>query len=216
MASWITFDCFGTLVDWHAGFDSILAPLAGARTPALLDAYHRVEPLTQAEEPHRCYKDVLAVSLRSAAHEVGVPMSEVQARALSDSWRRLPVFQDVEPMLAALRASGFSLGVLTNCDDDLFAQTQRTFVRPFDSVVTAEQVGTYKPALGHFRRFADRVQPDAWIHVACSWRHDIEPAHQFGIPRIWLDRDRTGDDPAVASAHIQSAAEVAAAIESLL
>jgi 2-haloacid dehalogenase len=216
MASWITFDCFGTLIDWHAGFDRILEPLAGKRTPALLSAYHRIEALVEAEQPHRSYKDVLAASLLTAANEVGVSMSAVQAMVLSDSWQQLPVFPDVEPMLARLRASGYKLGVLTNCDEDLFAQTQRAFVKPFDMVITAEQVRSYKPSPAHFHRFADRAQPDAWIHVACSWRHDIAPAHRLGIPRIWLDRDSTGDDSAAASAHIRSAGEVAAAIEGLL
>src|SRR5882672_5208699 len=111
----------------------------------------------QQQQPHRCYKDVLAVSLLRAANEVGVPMSVAHATALPRSWERLPVFPDVEPMLAALRGSGYRLGVLTNCDDDLFARTQRVFARPFDMVITAEQVMAYKPSLAHFLRFADRA-----------------------------------------------------------
>lgn len=218
MASWITFDCFGTLVDWNAGFASILAPLAGDKTPALLSAYHRFERQVEAERPHRLYKDVLTTSLVRAAHEVGVPMSEKQAGTLPASWDRLPVFGDVEPMLAALRAAGYKLAVLTNCDDDLFAQTQGMFVRPFDMVVTAEQVRDYKPSLTHFRRFEDLASPDDWIHVASSWHHDIAPARRFGIKRIWLDRDKAGPSEPLdegasgATARIESASEVLAAI----
>src|SRR5260221_4584039 len=216
MSTWITFDCFGTLIDWNAGFASILAPLGGARTPALVNAYHRFERLVETEKPHRLYKDVLVTSLLRAAGEVGVPISESQARSLPDSWDQLRVFADVDPMLAALRGSHYRLGVLTNCDDDLFARTERAFARPFDLVVTAEQVCDYKPSLAHFRRFAAVAMPAQWVHVACSWRHDIAPAHQMGIRRIWLDRDLTSDDALIASARIESAADVGAAIASVL
>jgi 2-haloacid dehalogenase len=216
MAAWITFDCFGTLVDWNAGFTSILAPLACEKTPALLKAYHRFERRLESEKPHRLYKDVLSASLQHAAGEVGVGISEQQARVLPDSWEQLPVFADVEPMLAALRESDYRLAVLTNCDDDLFAQTQRAFARPFDMVITAQQVRDYKPSLTHFRRFAELARPDDWVHVACSWHHDIAPSSRMGIKRIWLDRDRTGDAADAASAHIHSAADVAPAVARLL
>jgi 2-haloacid dehalogenase len=213
--AWITFDCFGTLIDWNTGFASILAPLAGANTAALLRAYHRVERLVECQQPHRPYKDVLSASVLQAANEVGAVISEQNARVLPDSWGQLPVFADVEPMLAALRASDYRLAVLTNCDDDLFAQTHGAFARPFDMVITAQQVRDYKPSLTHFRRFAEVVRPDDWIHVACSWHHDIAPARRMGIKRIWLDRDRTGESADAASAHIHSAADVAAAIAGL-
>jgi 2-haloacid dehalogenase len=212
---WITFDCFGTLVDWNSGFASILRPLAGDRTPALLAAYHRCERSVEAQKPHRLYREVLAVSLLRAAREVGVPVSGSQARALPASWEQLPVFADVEPMLAALRQTGYRLAALTNCDDELFAQTERGFARPFDLVVTAERVRDYKPSLAHFRRFAELARPDDWIHVACSWHHDIAPASQMGIKRIWLDRDNTGEDASTASARVQSAVEVAPTIARL-
>ena len=216
MAAWVTFDCFGTLIDWNSGFASILAPFARDKTPALLKAYHRFERLVETEKPHRSYKDVLVTSLLRAAGEVGASISRTQAQSLPDSWSQLPVFADVEPMLTALRGAHYRLGVLTNCDDDLFSRTQQAFARPFDMVVTAEQVRDYKPSLTHFRRFEHLASPDAWIHVACSWHHDIAPARQFGIKCIWLDRDGTGEDSAMASARIQSAADVAATIASLL
>jgi 2-haloacid dehalogenase len=212
---WVTFDCFGTLVNWNAGFAAILRPLAGDRTAALLAAYHRAERAVEAETPYRLYRDVLAESLRRAAVDTGTAVSDHQAGTLPASWDRLPVFADVEPMLASLRASGYSTGVLTNCDDDLFAITERAFLSPFDIVVSAEQVRNYKPSLAHFRRFAALAAPDDWVHVACSWYHDIVPARECGVKRIWLDRDRTGEDPAAASAYVTSAAEVFAAMKGL-
>jgi 2-haloacid dehalogenase len=91
--------------------------------------------------------------------------------------------------------------MLTNCDNDLFARTLESFpVRP-DLVVTAERVGSYKPALGHFLQFEREtgVARDNWVHTACSWIHDIAPARELGLKRIWIDRDRTGHDPAAAT-----------------
>ena len=214
---WVTFDCFGTLVDWHAGFSAILTPLVGARTPDVLDAYHRFERQLEAETPHRPYKDVLTDALLRAADHVGVPLSRSQARRLPDSWGTLPVFDDVEPMLGGLRAAGSRLAVLTNCDEDLFAQTQGGFREPFDLVVTAERVRDYKPSPTHFRVFSrsSGVKDADWIHVACSWYHDIAPARDLGIKRVWLDRDRTGEDAATASVRIQSAREVCDAVAGL-
>ena len=150
---WVTFDCFGTLVDWHTGFAAIVRPLAGERTADLLRAYHRFERLLEQESPHRLYRDVLATALKRAADEIGLPLSDAEARRLPEAWGSQPVFADVEPMLAALRQSGCRLAVLTNCDDDLFAETHRAFRERFDLVVTAERVRDYKPSLAHFRYF---------------------------------------------------------------
>jgi len=214
---WVTFDCFGTLVDWHNGFAAIVRTVGGDRTPELLQAYHRFERLLEQEAPHRLYRDVLSGALQRAAGEIGLTMSDADARRLPEAWGTLPVFGDVEPMLASLRRAGCRLAVLTNCDDDLFQATERGFRERFDRVITAERVRDYKPALAHFRYFARSTgaSPDRWIHVACSWYHDIAPARELALRRVWLDRDRTGEDPSSASAYVQSAAEVPDAVASL-
>jgi 2-haloacid dehalogenase len=214
---WVTFDCFGTLVDWHRGFAAIVKPLAGDRTGELLQAYHRIEPTLESESPHRLYKDVLATGLKRAADQIGLPIEESDARRLPDAWGTQPVFADVEPMLAALRKTGCRLAVLTNCDDDLFEQTHRTFRRRFDLVVTAERVRDYKPSPAHFRYFrrSTGVSPSQWVHVACSFFHDIAPTREIGIRSVWLDRDRTGEDPASASAYVHAGADVPAAVEKM-
>src|SRR5713101_7676917 len=103
---WVTFDCFGTMVDWLSGFSAILAPLFGDKTADVMRAYDRFERLLEMETPHRLYKDVLTAGLLCAAEEVGVPLSESQALRLPQQWGTLPVFADVEPMLAGLRADG--------------------------------------------------------------------------------------------------------------
>jgi FMN phosphatase YigB (HAD superfamily) len=121
-------------------------------------------------------------------------------------------FDDVECMLAELRANGFRLAVLTNSDDEWFEKTHRTFRRPFDLFVTSERVRGYKPAQWHFRAFEQltRVSRRDWVHVASSWHHDIAPAKAFGLNRVWLDRARTSKDPS-GSVHVYNAAEAAAA-----
>ena len=215
---WVTFDCFGTLVDWHNGFTAIVRPFAGERTADLLRAYHRFEPLLEQESPHRLYKDVLATGLMRAADEIGLPLSESDARRLPQAWGTQPVFGDVEPMLESLRHAGCRLAVLTNCDDDLFEETHRAFRQRFDLVVTAERVRDYKPSPAHFRYFrrSTGVTRARWIHVACSWYHDIAPTRELAVRCVWLDRDRTGEDPSSASAYVQSAAAVPDAVVELL
>jgi 2-haloacid dehalogenase len=211
---WVTFDCFGTLVDWHSGFAAILRPITGERTAELLRAYHAFERQIEAERPSRLYADVLAAALLLAAQKIGLPLSESQANSLPQAWGSLPIFPDVEPELAALRKAGCKLGVLTNCDEALFEQTRLSFGESFDAVVTAERVQDYKPSLSHFRFFSRTSSVDHvdWVHVACSWFHDIAPAREFGIRRIWLDRDRTGEDAAAASLRLTSAKGLADAI----
>lgn len=211
---WITFDCFGTLVDWHTGFANILRPLAGDRVGELIAAYHRYERPLEQERPHRLYADVLREGVSRAAREIGLAVSASAVEALPANWGTQPVFSDVEPTFAALRAAGWKLAVLTNCDRALFAQTQRGFRQPFDLVVTAEEVKDYKPSLAHFRHFwrVSGVERGNWVHAACSFYHDICPAREMDVARIWVDRDRTGDDPAVATAQIESLAELPATV----
>jgi 2-haloacid dehalogenase len=215
---WISFDCFGTLIDWHAGYRAILAPIAGGRTAELIAAYHDRERTLEAERPHRLYRDVLTAGLEQAARQIGLALPPDEADVIARRWGQLPFYDDVARALSELRAGGFKIGILTNCDDDLFARTLERFPGPHpDLVVTAQQVGSYKPDLGHFRQFErlTGVAHPNWVHAACSWFHDIEPARRIGITRIWVDRDRTGHDPAAASrvlANVQDLAAVAGAL----
>ena len=216
--SWVTFDCFGTLVDWNAGFTAILTPIAGHRTADLLRAYHGFERQLEADRPHRSYREVLATSLSLAAKKVDVALPESQTSILAQAWSSLPVFPDVEPALAKLRSTGYNLAVLTNCDDGLFEQVHRGFQIPFDCVVTAERVCDYKPSLAHFRFFSrvSGIDHHRWVHVACSWFHDIRPAYEFGVPRIWLDRERTGEDASLASRRISSAEDLVESVRQVM
>jgi 2-haloacid dehalogenase len=198
---WVTFDCFGTLVDWHSGYRKILNPIAGDRTDALIRAYHEFERAIEAERPHRLYKDVLTAGLEQAAGKIGLALPKGEADVIVRKWGEQPFYGDVAAALGALRAAGWKLAMLTNCDNDLFAKTLAKFPVKPDLAVTAEMVGSYKPELGHFKRFQQEsgVERRNWIHAACSWFHDVAPARRMGVKRIWVDRDKTGDDPAAAT-----------------
>jgi 2-haloacid dehalogenase len=210
---WITFDCFGTLVDWQTGFADAIRPFAGARTDDVVRAYHAHEAVVEREKPHRPYKEVLVAALARTAREFDLTLSVDAVRALPAAWASMRVFADVEPMLGELRQRGWRLAVLTNCDEDLFAMTHMQFRAPFDLVLTAERIRGYKPAAWHFLAFerVTRVDRRDWVHVANSWYHDIAPARALGIQHVWLDRDRTGESGVPALAHVHSAFEVAQA-----
>jgi FMN phosphatase YigB (HAD superfamily) len=146
-----------------------------------------------------------------------VPRLPAEARGQTVERRRVPLqpFSDVEPLLAELRRRGYKLGVLTNCDDAQFEAAHRVFRRPFDLFVTAERIRAHKPDLWHFRAFQKltQVRKDDWVHIASDWQHDIVPAESFGIQRVWLDREVTGEDPARATAHVHTAAEAVRAVD---
>ena len=118
----------------------------------------------------------------------------------------MPLFDDVAEALSTLVSFGWRLAILTNCDDDLFALTAAQLPVPFEVVVTAEQVRSYKPDLGHFRRFAELTgaTSENWIHVANSWVHDVLPAARMGLRSVWVDRDHTGHPAKFAERRVTS------------
>jgi len=127
------------------------------------------------------------------------------------------LFDDVEGMLAELRAKGFRLGVLTNGGDEAFEIAHRTFQRPFDLFVTSDRVRGHKPAPWHFRAFELMTHASRrdWVHVASSWHHDIEPARTFGVNRVWLDRKRNGGPASAGQVRVYSATEAASVVTGL-
>jgi 2-haloacid dehalogenase len=191
---WLTFDCYGTIADWNTCMREALEPVAGARAGALLTAYHQAELVLEAAPSWRPYRDVLTAGLALAARRAGVPLSGEATGAFVAAWPRMTVFPDAGPALSELVADGWRLAILTNCDDDLFASTAPRLPAPFDVVVTAEQVRSYKPDLAHFRKFAEitGATSENWIHIANSWVHDILPSARMGLRSIWVDRDLTG------------------------
>src|SRR5215469_16506553 len=116
---WVTFDCFGTLVDWHSGYRKILSPIAGGRTDELIRAYHEFERVLERERPHRLYKDVLTAGLTQAAGKIGLALPKGEADVIVRRWGEQPFYGDVGVALGALHKAGWKLAMLTNCDNDL-------------------------------------------------------------------------------------------------
>ncbi len=190
---WLSFDCYGTLIDWETGILGYLRPLLRAKGCAFTDAqilalYSEVEPRQQAGN-YRCYREVLAGVVRDFARELRFEVSESEANGLAESIRGWQPFSDT---VAGLRRLHFryKLAVLSNIDDDLFAGTAPKLEVPFDAVVTAQQVHSYKPSLNNFeallRRYA--IPRERLLHVAESLYHDVVPAQSLGIATVWVNR----------------------------
>ncbi|MEO3875104.1 HAD-IA family hydrolase [Nonomuraea sp. B12E4] len=195
---WVTFDCYGTLVDWRHGIRTsaeLIAPGQGAR---LLEAYNRHEHAVESESPALRYREVLAETLRRACAEEKVDLAVDDASVLAATLPYWPVFPEAGAELSALREAGWKLALLTNCDRDLVAETRRRLPVPFEAVVTAEDAGAYKPDLAHFELFRRSYEPEVWVHVAQSYFHDMVPAHRLGLHRIWINRlGEQAPDPSI-------------------
>jgi 2-haloacid dehalogenase len=215
MTRWATFDCFGTLVDWRHGIATGIELLFPGRGAELLEVYNRIEPQVQAEQPVRRYREVLAESLRRTAAEAGVELVPDDASVLGTGLPYWPVFPDVRPALTALREAGWRLALLTNCDRDLIGETQRRLVVPIDAIVTAEDVGSYKPGHAHFTRFAASFDAsrENWVHVAQSHFHDMVPAQALDIRRVWINRHAEPHDPSIADAVLPGLDDLVATVE---
>jgi 2-haloacid dehalogenase len=212
---WATFDCFGTLVDWRHGIATSAELLFPGRGAALLDVYNRHEPQVQAQGPGTRYRDVVAEALRRACRDSELSLNEDDAAILGCTMPFWPVFSDVAASLRELREAGWRLALLTNCDNDIIGQTQRRLGVPIDAIVTAENVGSYKPAHNHFTRFEESfgASPGRWVHVAQSYFHDMIPAHQLGIPSVWVNRLGQDDDPSIVDAVLPDLNGLTAAVE---
>jgi 2-haloacid dehalogenase len=215
MTRWATFDCFGTLVDWRHGIATGIELLFPGRGAQLLEVYNRIEPQVQAEQPVRRYREVLAESLRRTAAEAGVELVPDDASVLGTGLPYWPVFPDARPALAALREAGWRIALLTNCDRDLIAETQRRLVVPIDATVTAEDVGSYKPGHAHFTRFASSfgASRENWVHIAQSHFHDMVPARALDIRRVWINRHADPSDPSIADAVLPGLDDLVATVE---
>jgi 2-haloacid dehalogenase len=196
---WATFDCYGTLIDWNGGIRGELERLFGVEdAPRLLERYHQLEPQVQAEE-YRSYAEVLTLALMRLAEEESLAIPEGEADALARSLPTWEPFSEVPAALEELRRRGWKLAILSNSDRELIAASQERSGVPFELTVVAEDVGSYKPAHGHWERFREQTAAEegAHIHVAASLFHDIAPANELGIRSVWINRlgERPGPAP---------------------
>jgi 2-haloacid dehalogenase len=187
----MTFDCYGTLIDWETGLLAALRPIAGDHDDeALLETFARHESALEAG-PYMTYREVLAGSLRAMGADLGFEPTDEQVAAFAGSVGDWPAFPDSPGALAALEQR-FRLGVITNCDDDLFARSNERLQVEFDWIVTAQQARGYKPHPEPFALAAERIDVplERVLHVAQSLYHDHVPAKAAGRTTVWVDRRR--------------------------
>lgn len=208
---WITFDCYGTLLDWQTAFRRILGPVAQGRLEELVHGFHAVEPDVEREMPTASYRQILREGVRRAAVKSGVALADPDFDLLATNWHVVQPFDDTVAALTELHRQGWKLGILTNCDVDMFESTRAALGVEIDLVVTAEEVGSYKPHPGHFVEFERRTGVDRahWVHAAVSWWHDMLPARDLGLRRVWVDREDSGNDPSVVTARVRDMAGLA-------
>jgi len=187
----LTFDCYGTLISWAEGLETSLSAVFGdelrPHLSRLFGEYVRLEAEVEAES-YRSYREVLGEVVRRLGNVFDVPLSPDKANRLAADLPHWSPFADTVDALRRLKER-FRLGVLSNVDRDLFEGTAERLVVPFDFVVTAEDVQSYKPRLGHFDRLlSDFTSKDRVLHVAQSLFHDGAPANQLGIAFAWINR----------------------------
>jgi 2-haloacid dehalogenase len=195
----LTFDCYGTLIDWETGILRALRTALGRRARALGDddllaQFGRHEAAAEAGA-YLPYRAVLARTAEAIASELDAPMAAGVAQAFGESVGDWPAFADSGEALRLLQ-NRFRLGVITNCDDDLFARSNERLGVTFEWVVTAQQVGSYKPNPRNFEVAFERigVPRERILHVAQSLFHDHVPAKRLGLATAWINRrhDRPG------------------------
>lgn len=193
----LTFDCYGTLIDWEQGILSVLRPWAvrhalDTTDVQLLDVFSQAEHRCQEATPSALYPDILrAVHVRLATH-FGLSSLEDDADALAASIKDWPAFEDSPAALATLKRH-YKLLILSNIDKSSFAHSNVKLGVEFDAIITAEDVGSYKPAPGHFQRAFEvlakmEIARHEILHVAQSLFHDHVPAKALGLSTVWVDR----------------------------
>jgi len=189
----LTFDCYGTLIDWETGITEALTNVCRAHgihadANELLGHFGAVEHTVQ-DGPFRTYREVLHETMRGVGSRLGFEATDEECRGFAASVGDWPPFPDTVAALERL-AARYKLAIVSNVDDDLFAGSAKRLKAPFDWVVTAEQVGSYKPAPGHFNEIVQRsgLPINKILHVAQSLFHDVAPASAMGFTTLWVNR----------------------------
>lgn len=189
----LTFDCYGTLIDWESGIWEALRPVLANHRSDLpreqgLELYGRLESEAERGE-YREYRAVLRSVLQGFGARLGFAPAEVELQGFSESVKDWPAFPDSAAALQALKRK-YKLAIISNIDDDLFVFSGQRLQVQFDWVVTAQQARSYKPALTNFRLAFARIglPPHKILHVAQSLYHDIAPAKSLGLSTVWVNR----------------------------
>lgn len=198
----LTFDCYGTLIDWETGLLQSLEPLTSRLEKELgrneiLEAYARLEPIQQAHTPTKLYSELMATVYKRMAEEWAIPASWNECLRFGESLKEWQAFPDSVDALAYLKEH-FRLVVLSNVDNESFAATNATLSITFDAIYTAQDIGSYKPDDNNFRYMIDRLAESGIarskiLHTAQSLFHDHAPANRHGLKSCWIDRQHIQD-----------------------
>ncbi len=199
---WLTFDCYGTLIQWDEGLlaavEKILAKQKASHVDAatLIHTYDKHEHRLEEERPHKSFRTVAGTGLRLAMEELGLTYEPSDIEILTSSISKMPPFPEVVGALGALKAQGFKLCIISNTDDDIIAGNVAQLGGHIDRVITAQQAQAYKPShqtFGHAHR-ALGVTKDEIVHICASPHLDLAAARDIGFRCIWIDRG-TGRKP---------------------
>lgn len=189
----ITFDCYGTLIDWESGMLGVLKPLLAnhgidIKDEEILQKFAEFESKLQQGE-HRKYYDILKAVVRKFGEEFDFEPSLAEQNSLPDSIKNWQPFSDTVEALRLLK-NKFELGIISNIDDDLFADSAKLLEVEFDYIITAQQVKSYKPSLNNFKYAIAQIEfpAEQIIHAACSVYHDLVPANSLELTTVWINR----------------------------
>ncbi|MEB6665048.1 haloacid dehalogenase type II [Achromobacter ruhlandii] len=200
---WLTFDCYGTLIQWDEGLQAAVARILAANpqryapTPAhFLHVYDEYEHRLERTPPHMSFADISRESLRLTMRDLDLAYRPDDAALLTDSISAMPPFPEVVDTLAALKRAGFRLCIISNTDDGIIAGNVAQLGGHIDRVITAEQAGAYKPSRRIFAHAHDSlgVTPDEVVHICASPHLDHAAARDIGFRCVWIDRG-TGRQP---------------------
>jgi len=199
---WLTFDCYGTLIQWDEGLVAAVERILAKRRDAPVDAatlistYDKYEHALEGEKPHRLFKEVAGRGLELAMRQLGLTCSPADIEILTSGISRMPPFPEVVPALADLKALGFRLCIISNTDDAIIAGNVAQMGGHIDRVITAEQAQAYKPSREIFAiaHQALGVGKDDVVHICASPHLDLTAARDIGFRAIWIDRG-TGRRP---------------------
>jgi 2-haloacid dehalogenase len=192
---WVTFDCYGTLVDWETGIRTVLNQIisekkAKVRIDDLLKAREDAE-FELIQSPYKSYREFLHLSLQEACRRFHVPYSPRDGVRLAESIPTWPVFKETKPALEQL-ARKCRLGIISNIDTDIIEATKAKVGVKFALTVTAQEAGAYKPSTKPFEMTLQKLgcPPDRVLHVSSGFKYDIQPAHRIGFRTAWVNRKK--------------------------
>jgi 2-haloacid dehalogenase len=193
---WVTFDVYGTLIDWETGVLDAFKREASrdgftlGDTDEIIRLFHEISREVEGGS-YELYAEVLRQTAVRIAKEIGWPLEPSRAGFLPDSVSRWRPFKETAPQLKKIFASDYKTGLISNIDDKLLGLTRRHIPGDYDLVVTAQQVRSYKPDPAHFNEFARRIGGKKnWVHISSSHYHDIEPCLKMKVPVIWVNRHK--------------------------